>query len=257
MVMNLTSISELDQELSRQEGQQRHCDDALIRSREVKQILEADHQTMTAGQTVLQEVARMTQQQLEYRLSELTSLALETVFPDPYKLKLTFENQRGRTVAQLWFVDREGNEIDPMDSVGGGPVDVAALALRLSLICASRPRPRPTVLLDEPFRYVSRDLQPRVCQMLREVADRLKIQFIIVTHEDRLTEVADRVFRVTQSNRVSSLEVRGEAARKDIADGQKAIGNNTDGGIEPSGGNSIHPPAPGSGNPPKKRRLDA
>jgi DNA repair exonuclease SbcCD ATPase subunit len=40
--------------------------------------------------------------------------------------------------------------------------------------------------LDEPFRFVSDEYQPAVADLMEEMADKLGIQFIIVTHEENL-----------------------------------------------------------------------
>ena len=53
------------------------------------------------------------------------------------------------------------------------------------------------IVLDEPFRFVSRDLQVKAGQMVKELAERLDLQFIVVTHNKDLIEAADRVFEVS------------------------------------------------------------
>ena len=159
------------------------------------------------AQLVIQNAAAVTQKQLEYSISELVSLALAHVFPQPYVMVLRFENKRGRTEAGLYFQDKDGNEMSPMDSSGYGVVDVASFALRLSLWTLRRPRSRATILLDEPFKFVSKDLQSKVAEMLQDLSSRLKLQFIIVTHEDQLVEGASRVFRVTKEGAISNVAV--------------------------------------------------
>jgi hypothetical protein len=158
---------------------------------------------LEAAQLVIQDVARRTQEQLEYKLSELTTLALASVFENPYKLRVCFENKRGRTEASILFEDADGNLIEPMDASGVGPVDVASMALRLTLLCSSIPRLRPTVLLDEPFRCVSKDNIPRAMQMIRDIATRLHVQFIIISHNDEIVECADMAWEVTKRGNTS------------------------------------------------------
>jgi len=158
------------------------------------------------AQGIIKTVAKQTQEQLEYHVSELVTLALSAVFPEPYELVLRFEERRGKTEADLLFF-RDGEEFSPMDASGGGPVDVAAFALRVALWSLRRPRSRATMLLDEPFRFVSRDYQPRASQMLKEVSGRIGLQVIMVSHSEDLIEAADRVFRTTISKGTSKVEV--------------------------------------------------
>ena len=157
------------------------------------------------SRVVIQAAASITQQQLEYRISELVTLALASVFPRPYSLVLRFENKAGRTWASLLFKDVEGNEVEPMEACGYGAVDVASFALRLTLWTLKKPRTRNVILLDEPFKFVSKDLQPKVAGMLSELSKRLKVQFIIVTHEEQLIEGAARIFRVSMQDDGRSL----------------------------------------------------
>jgi DNA repair protein SbcC/Rad50 len=174
---------------------------------DLKQAL-ADSEALERSQEIIRVTAKRTQEELEIHVSELVSLALEAVFPKPYKLVLKFELRRNRTEADLLLQDEKGNLVRPMDAVGGGVVDVAAFALRVALWSLRKPRPSPVMILDEPFRFLSRDLQARACQMLREISGKLGIQFLIVTHEEELMGAADRVFRVEKKK--GETKVRAE-----------------------------------------------
>jgi DNA repair exonuclease SbcCD ATPase subunit len=77
-------------------------------------------------------------------------------------------------------------EVDPMAAAGGGVVDVAAFALRLACLMLHRPAVRRTVVLDEPFKFVSADRRGYVRQMLEDLAEELNVQFIMVTHIEEL-----------------------------------------------------------------------
>jgi len=157
------------------------------------------------AQVVLQTVAQQTQSELEYHISELVTLANESVFDDPYTMKVQFVLRRNKTEADLLF-ERDGHFINPMDASGGGAVDVAAFALRISLLSLQTPKSADVLILDEPFRFVSRSLQERASKLLKEISEKLGLQMIIVTHEPTLVEHADRVFTVTQKNGISNIQ---------------------------------------------------
>lgn len=152
-----------------------------------------------------QNVAQKTQAELEARVSEIATAAMRAVFPEPYEMKVKFELARGKTEARVLFT-RGGLELDPMTESGGGPVDVAAFALRLTFhALAGKRAGRNTLILDEPFRFVSLGLQPRLAAMLRELSRRLDMQFIMVTHNQALAEGADTVFHVSIADGVSAV----------------------------------------------------
>lgn len=201
------TVPELRTQLEQQKGRRdqllSQADTATDRIRRLKK--RGKH--LEKAQAIIQVVARSTQQELEYHISELVSLALEAVFPDPYKLDLSFELKRGRSEAVLSFVSPEdGGKIHPLSAAGGGVVDVAAFALRVALYSLQRPKTRATLILDEPFRFLSRDLQLRASAMLKEISERLKLQIILVSHDPNIIESADKTFTVKISKGVSKVE---------------------------------------------------
>ena len=145
---------------------------------------------------VVREVGLKTQQQLQFHISDITSLALESVFNEPYQLKVEFVQRRNKTECDLKFV-RKDSEMDPLTASGGGAVDVAAFALRIASWSMTHPRTRNTIILDEPLRFLSVDNQEKASRMIKEISQRLGVQFIIVTHESTLASYADKVFEVS------------------------------------------------------------
>jgi len=84
------------------------------------------------AQAFIQQVAKETQEQLRYHIEDIVQLALDAVFPGEYDFRVIFEIKRGKTEARLCFL-RNGIEIDPLTSAGGGVSDVVAFALRLAV----------------------------------------------------------------------------------------------------------------------------
>lgn len=154
---------------------------------------------------VVREVGLKTQEQLQFHISDITSLALEAVFEDPYELVVEFVQRRNKTECDLLF-ERNGHQIDPTTGAGVGALDIASLALRVVAWSMQTPKSRNTIILDEPFRHLSEDMQEQASMMLKELSDRLGLQFIVITHRTTLTEYADKVFTVTKRKRVSKVK---------------------------------------------------
>lgn len=158
------------------------------------------------AQLIIQTVAMQTQQELEYKISEIVSLALSAVFDDPYEFRVEFNIKRGKTEADIHFY-KNGIAFDPMTETGGGVVDIAAFALRIALWNLASPRTRNTIILDEPFRFLSKNLQTKASDMLALLSNKLSIQFIIVTHIQELVEAADKVFIVEHNGKSSHIKI--------------------------------------------------
>lgn len=138
-------------------------------------------------QLACQSFAADFQSKIHSQISTVVSDCLNTVFEeDAYEFEIVFEQRRGKTEAQLVF-KRDGLVLDePLNASGGGAVDVAAFALRLAALMLTRPRKRRVLILDEPFRFVSREYWPRLVLLLEMISRKLDFQFIIVTHVDEL-----------------------------------------------------------------------
>lgn len=180
--------------LERQRGEQAASLRLLEGCQQNLKVLEKELAHQEQAREVIRTVGLKTQEALSYHVGDIASLALEAVFDDPYELVLDFVHRRNKTECDLYFL-REDNPISPLEASGGGAVDVAAFALRVACWSMEVPRRRPVIILDEPLRFLSRDLQERASIMLKEMSEKLGVQFIIITHEETLTEAADRVFR--------------------------------------------------------------
>jgi DNA repair exonuclease SbcCD ATPase subunit len=190
----MTAIAELRSAFDRKQGQLDQLKQQLKDEKSNLKEAERDVQFSEKARAIIQKVAKETQQSLEYHVGELVSLALSGIFPDPYKFVVEFMERRNKTECDLSF-ERDGERVHPFDASGGGAVDVASFALRSSIWSLGGSR---NVLgLDEPFRFLSRELQPRACEMLREISHRLGLQIIMVTHSPDLIEGADRVFKTS------------------------------------------------------------
>jgi DNA repair exonuclease SbcCD ATPase subunit len=200
----MSRIHELRTAYERQRGRQQEIlstIDAL--RREGLELKKLKRRTEEARE-IIRFVAQKTQEQLSYHISDITSLAMEAVFPNPYSLVVEFVQRRNRTECDLLF-ERDGLRIDPLSASGVGAIDVASFALRIASWSMAVKRTRPVIILDEPFRYLSENYQPLASAMLKEVSQKLGIQFIIVTHEMVLAEHADKVFQVSIKKGVSKV----------------------------------------------------
>lgn len=202
----LDSVREARARLERAKGR---LDSARRELRDYQEKLskdEAEAEACSSARIILQESARLTQEQVQYRISNLATLAMESVFDDPYKIGLEFENKYGRTSANLFF-ERDEESIDPLDASGGGAIDVASFGLQLSLWTLRVPRSRNLFILDEPLKWLKGGSLPeKGAEMIKQISHKLGVQIIMVSHIPDQIEHADKVFRIVQKRGVSSIK---------------------------------------------------
>lgn len=200
----MNNIQFLRNRLEQQKGQYQQIQKSLLALQSDILQKKSSLQKHEQAKEIIRSVGLSTQSQLQISISDITSLALEAVFPDPYELKVEFLQRRNKTECDLYF-EREGNRIDPMTASGVGAVDVASFALRIASWSMMQPHTRNTIILDEPFRFLSENYQEQASLMLKELSVKLGIQFILVTHEITLANSADKVFEVKIRKGISQV----------------------------------------------------
>jgi DNA repair exonuclease SbcCD ATPase subunit len=152
-------------------------------------------------------VAKETQEQVKFQLEDIVNLALNSVYSDKYRFEAIIEPKRNGTEARLVLFNSNGNELDPIESTGGGVCDILSFALRIALLVISK-NDR-VLIMDEPFKFISKDVKESAIEIIKRISSDLGVQIICVTHDDELIECADRVFVASQHGGVSQVYCRG------------------------------------------------
>ena len=199
------SLQELRNKLEQQKGKKEQLEHLIEETSERISENKSHLINLEKAREIVKAVGLKTQQQLQFHISDIASLALESIFPEPYKLVLDFVERRNKTECDILF-EKDGEYYKPLSAAGGGAVDVASFALRIASWSMANPRTKNTIILDEPMRFLSAEYQEAASEMIKQISDKLGIQFIIVTHETILAEHADKVFRVSIKNGISKVK---------------------------------------------------
>jgi DNA repair exonuclease SbcCD ATPase subunit len=205
----MNKIQILRNKLEQKKGKKLQLDNTIsILNNEIKEFTKNIHRHEQALE-IVKEVGLKTQQQLQYHISGITSVALEIVFENPYELKIEFIERRNKTECDIIF-ERDGNKIDPISSSGVGAIDVAAFALRIASWTMQTPRSINTIILDEPFKHLrGKEENKKVLQMIKEISSKLNLQIIMVgdvkVDRELMEEYADKIFDISIKKGVSVL----------------------------------------------------
>ena len=201
----LEQLDSIKTYLSEQQGRRKVFVEEKKKLENKNTVLSKKMDSLLKARSVVQIVAEQTQKKLEYHISNLVSMALASVFPEPYIFQLRFVQKRNKTEVELVFT-KNGNETDDiLNSGGGGVADIASIALRISLW--SIKKTRPTLILDEPLKFLhSPEYQEKASQMLKEVSQKLGLQIIMVSDQRNILEYADKVISVVNKNGTSMIE---------------------------------------------------
>jgi DNA repair exonuclease SbcCD ATPase subunit len=123
--------------------------------------------------------------------------ALRSIVGEDYRFEIGL-SKRGN-LQEADFNVKSGEltlAFDPMDSRGGGIVDIISIALRVSLLELFYPRIQGPLILDEPFKHLSSIYINGAGEFLNGIAEKMGRQIIVVTHIHGLTYEADNIVEV-------------------------------------------------------------
>jgi exonuclease SbcC len=97
-----------------------------------------------------------------------------------------------------------GNDLVPLDNASGGERVAIAIAMRLALAELAIGKTPSVLILDEPTVYLDDERRVEIFNILGELGKNLK-QVIIVTHDEKVIDIADAVIRVENIGNISKV----------------------------------------------------
>ena len=176
---------------------------------------------ITKTKEVIQELANDARGEFKGEVDGLVTLAVRSVFSEDFNFDLQMTTDGGRLQCKpvVWetiHTEDEGDvqvEYIPKDEMGGSVLDPIGVALRVVLQNFQRNPTRVFFLLDEPMKNVGHgELLVQAGLLLQELSHSLNLQFVIITHEPELMQIADRAWHVTRTRGKSEAVVVKDTA---------------------------------------------
>lgn len=208
VIINRTALVSLRSEVDRLHGRREALGTELAAAAEGLDKAKCALKSVQGLQLLVLELSGRAQDDIQHRVESLVSQCLAAVFPDPYELRAVFDIQGGKPTCQLLFW-RDGAYFDPVKATGtagGGTTDVAQQALRWAQMVLHKPRVRPIVIADEPFKFPSKDLARRLVDLLDALCGSLGMQIIMITHQPELAKGAAKSWRVYKEGNLSLVQ---------------------------------------------------
>lgn len=147
-------------------------------------------------------ISTQLQNSIESQFSNVVVAALNHVMEEEIGFRMEFLERRG-TIECDFYLKENDVEYDPEDNSGGGVFDITSFALRC--IYWKKDGSRPTLILDEPFKFVSPDYHEALSTMLSDFSKKYGVQIIMVSHADNVNIHADRTFLVEKIDGISHV----------------------------------------------------
>jgi len=136
--------------------------------------------------TVAQETMR---EGVRKSFEETITFALQHILGSDYEFYMDF-GRRGNLQEVNFNVKSKNLDeaFDPIDTSGGGVIDIVSLALRVAILELQQPRVDGPLVLDESFKHLSSQNLYRAGDFLRKMSERMNRQIIMVTHKGEFVE---------------------------------------------------------------------
>lgn len=155
-------------------------------------------ETLTQAVAVLNQLIEVVSGRNLARLTEITNMALRTVFYDQeVEFKITTEVKRNMTTYR--FVVMQDGVEGTTASFGGGVMAVIAFVLK---VLFNRFAKRyPFIALDESLSFVSAQYIPRTSALIKEIVHDFGVPVLLITHQPAFAAAADHNFEAVPGNK--------------------------------------------------------
>lgn len=147
-------------------------------------------EVLTLAQTVVREGVRNS-------FEEVITYGLQHILGSDYSFEMEF-TRRGNLQEVSFNVKSRtlAGGYDPLDTSGGGVIDIVSLALRVAIIELHQPRIDGPIVLDESFKHLSRQHLYSAGGFLKALTERINRQIIMVSHKSEFEKEADKAITV-------------------------------------------------------------
>lgn len=195
-------------EVSRREGIRDSILDKVEKKRQGIREVEAEEKKLSGVVFLLQKAADFSRNQATHQIEDIVTQSIAYIMQNSSRFIVDLSEKRGLPIAEF-FVESDYGEYKvktkPEMSRGGGVVDIVSLALRIAFLENHRPKMDGPLFLDEPGKHISDDYIFNMGEFVKECSRLFSRQIIMVTHNDYLTNICDKAFRVDIRNGISEV----------------------------------------------------
>jgi len=146
---------------------------------------------------ILDLAQKSVQASLKEKFESMVTYALHYVFGAEYKFELEFGRRGNLQEVDFNIKTKDLTEPqNPLDTSGGGVLDIVSLALRVAFLELYTPRIEGPIILDESFKHLSEQYLLDASEFLNVLSKKINRQIILVTHKNELINSAYNVIEI-------------------------------------------------------------
>ena len=135
-------------------------------------------------------------------LEDVVTDAIKFISDGQYRFKIEIDDTNKTTRCEFYIIEKIGEEESkqsPEDACGGGFVDIISTTLRYAYLnLYNSPVLCGPIILDEPGKMISSEMSVKFGEFIKKLGDEFDRQTIMITHNDNLANIADKIEVVTK-----------------------------------------------------------
>lgn len=150
------------------------------------------------AKTYILELSKQSQEDKKDYIEYIVTLFLQMVFGESYKAKIIIDEKYDQQEVSFFF-DRDGDLIEVRSDLEcGGAIDIYSFGLRIA-VQSLEAETEPIIFIDEKiFHNVDKKKLPLSASILKKVSEMLDIQIVLITHEEDLSNIADKIVNLNK-----------------------------------------------------------
>ena len=170
--------------------------------------LNIESKNLVEAQEVMNIVGVLAQEEVKQVVESLVTQALQAVFGENYSFEIESKIVRNQPEIHIYVV--EGGERTPIksadDNQSGGVADLISFVLRVVFWAINGERTRNCLVFDEPLKNLDSQRLALLGEMIQLLSEMLGLQFIIITHEEKLSLIGNISYSVIKKDGISLVE---------------------------------------------------
>lgn len=161
----------------------------LLLKRTQKKLIEIEK-----AKALIIEIAKQAKEEIKKYIENIVTDTIQIVYGKEFTFEMHIKQKRDQEEIYFYLKTIDGTLLEPRkDTVAGGALDLMSIGLKVSIL--SLLSAEPILFLDEPLKNLGK-YSYIGAQILKELSREFTLQILLITHDDALMEIADKVYRI-------------------------------------------------------------
>lgn len=201
-------IQEYKRSYERKLAQKNYIEDTIQKlSNEITNKKELDIE-LNKINILLNETSNISRELAKEKLQTLVTNALQFTLEKDIKFVIDLSIKRDTPSVEFKLETTVNNKkciLDPINSNGGGVIDIISTALRYAYLMAIDEGLAKILILDEPGKMISKGVSEKYAEFINDLSESFDIQTIFITHNTDLEDISPNIIKITNTNGVSKI----------------------------------------------------